>query len=176
MDKLTDELLVKKAKQKNIEGFDELIKRYEKKIYNLAYKMLGSEDDAKDVLQEVFILAFKNINKFEEKSTFSTWIYRIAINACIKKIKEKKTTPLVTDNSEPIETIENAIDKKEIKKIIEKEIESLPDIYKVVFILKEIEGLSTKEIAEKLGISLAATKARLHRARLKLRKKIESYI
>lgn len=182
MKTLSDKTLVKRAKDGDFNAFDELITRYETKVYNLAYKMLGSQEDAKDVLQETFISAFKALDNFKEKSSFSTWIYRIATNASLMKLRAKDSQ-VVSLNNQPttIETIDwseslsDTLDRAELKKVLDDAISSLPELYRVVFVLRDIEGLSNYETAKVLGISIGAVKSRLHRARLYLREKMAKY-
>jgi len=179
----SDKVLVKRAKSGNFHSFDELVSRYETKVYNLAYRMLGSQDDAKDILQETFISAFKALNNFREKSSFSTWIYRIATNACLMKLRTKEprvisidTKPSVAETIDWSENLQGTLDREELKKILDKAISSLPKTHRVVFVLRDIEGLSSSEASKVLNISIAAVKSRLHRARLYLREKISKYL
>ncbi|MFH1784016.1 MAG: sigma-70 family RNA polymerase sigma factor [bacterium] len=186
-----DEALVEKAQKGDHAAFEELVKRYERKIYNLAYKIMGNAEDASDVLQETFITAFRKLSTFRRESNFSTWVYRVAVNVCLmKKRKEKKMKTvsldvpiLYKDKDEikrelsddwaknPLATLEN----KELKETLNEAIKSLPEEYRTVFTLKGVEGLSNNEIAKILKISLPAVKSRLHRARLFLRDKISEY-
>lgn len=182
MTNLSDNTLVKQAKVGNFNAFDELVTRYETKVYNLAYKMLGSEADAKDVLQETFISAFKALDNFKEKSSFSTWIYKIATNAALMKFR-RNSSQIISLNDQPstIETIDwsenlsDVLDREELKKVLDNAIKSLPEMYRAVFVLRDVEGLSNSEAAQVLGISLATVKSRLHRARLYLREKLSKY-
>ncbi|MBI4722282.1 MAG: sigma-70 family RNA polymerase sigma factor [Candidatus Stahlbacteria bacterium] len=180
---LSDKVLVKRAKSGDFHSFDELVSRYETKVYNLAYRMLGSQDDAKDILQETFISAFKALNNFREKASFSTWIYRIATNACLMKFRTKEPRvisidkePLVAETIDWSESLSDTLDREELKKVLDKAISSLPKTHRVVFVLRDIEGLSSSEASKVLNISIAAVKSRLHRARLYLREKLSKYL
>lgn len=145
--------------------------------------MLGSQEDAKDILQETFISAFKALDNFKERSSFSTWIYKIATNACLMKLRAKR--PSVTSlNEQPnaIETIDwseslsDTLDREELRKVLDDTIKSLPEMYRAVFVLRDVDGLSGSETAKVLGITIGAVKSRLHRARLYLREKLSKYL
>ncbi|MCD6423701.1 MAG: RNA polymerase sigma-70 factor [Elusimicrobia bacterium] len=187
--KLKDLGLVSLAKQGDRSAFSELVKRYEKKVYALALRIMQNPEDASDVLQDTFIQVFKKIKDFKEKSRFSTWLYRIAYNECLMR-KRKKQIPTVSIDeplvlasgeelkqeivdwsSNPLATIEN----KELKNKLEEAISKLPGEYRDVVVLKDIEGLSHKEIADMLKISIPNVKTRLHRARMFLRKELSDY-
>ncbi|MFB0562679.1 MAG: RNA polymerase sigma factor [Candidatus Lokiarchaeia archaeon] len=188
---VSDEILVKTSQKGDYPSFEEIVKRYEKKIYNLAYRIMGNKEDASDVLQETFLQAFKKLASFKGKAKFSTWLYRIAVNICLmKKRKRKKMEtvsldiPILTKKEDeikrelrddwsesPLATLEN----EEVKKNLSKAIDSLPEEYKTVFLLRGLNGLSNEEVANVLKISLPAVKSRLHRARLFLRDKLSQY-
>jgi len=188
---VSDEILVKKSQKGDYPSFEELVKRYEKKIYNLAYRIMGNREDASDVLQETFLQAFKKLAGFKGKAKFSTWLYRIAVNICLmRKRKGKKMetvsldVPILTKKEDeikrelrddwsksPLATLEN----KEVKNNLSRAIDSLPEEYRTVFLLRGLNGLSNEEVAEVLKISLPAVKSRLHRARLFLRDRLSQY-
>ncbi|MFC2061779.1 RNA polymerase sigma factor, partial [Elusimicrobiota bacterium] len=164
---------------------------YEKKIYNLAFRITGNKDDASDILQDTFLQIYKKLGTFREESSFSTWIYRIAVNsALMKKRKDKRTSavsldkPLITDkgeelkrqlkddwSSEPIDIIEN----NELKEALDVAVNSLEPKYRLPLVLRDIQGLSNKEVAGILNISLTAVKSRVHRARFFLRNELSRY-
>ncbi|MDH5661904.1 MAG: sigma-70 family RNA polymerase sigma factor [Elusimicrobiota bacterium] len=188
---VSDEILVKKSQKGDYPSFEELVKRYEKKIYNLAYRIMGNKEDASDVLQETFLQAFKKLSGFKGKAKFSTWLYRIAVNICLmrkRKGKRMETVsldiPILTKKEDeikrelrddwsesPLATLEN----EEIKRNLSEAIDSLPEEYKTVFLLRGLNGLSNEEVANVMKISLPAAKSRLHRARLFLRDKLSQY-
>lgn len=187
---ISDEVLVKKSKEGNFLAFEKLIKRYEKKIYNLAYRIMGDQEEASDILQETFLKAFRKISSFKGEANFSTWLYRIAVNLCFMKKRKGKRMKIVsldmpvltnegevkreiTDNwsKNPLTTLEN----RELKKFLDEAINLLPMEYRMVFLLREVEGLSNDEVAKILKLSLSAVKSRLHRARLFLREKLSCY-
>jgi RNA polymerase sigma-70 factor (ECF subfamily) len=188
---VSDEILVKKSQKGDYPSFEELVKRYEKKIYNLAYRIMGNKEDASDVLQETFLQAFKKLAGFKGKAKFSTWLYRIAVNICLMKKRKGKRMetvsldiPILTKKEDeikrelrddwsesPLATLEN----KEVKKTLSEAIDLLPEEYRTVFLLRGLNGLSNEEVAEVLKISLPAVKSRLHRARLFLRDRLSQY-
>jgi RNA polymerase sigma-70 factor, ECF subfamily len=188
---LTDEILVAKSQKGDYSAFEKLVKRYEKKIYNLAYRILGNQEEANDILQETFIQTLRKIKTFRGKSQFSTWLYRIAVNLCLMKKRRDKKMPTISmdmpvrykDEDEikrefaddwaknPLATLEN----KELKETIDVAIKALPVDYRTVFILRDVNGLPNQEVAKMLKISVAAVKSRLHRARLFLRDKLSQY-
>lgn len=195
--KLDDNSLVKLVQKGDTSAFEELIKRYEDKIYSLAYRILHDKEEAYDVLQETAISAFKNINKFKGKSSFSTWIYRIALNFTLMRKRKQKSllkkaqivqpedddklpqfaeiseTQNVTDWSDnPTLNLEN----EELKNLLLNSLNQLPEKYRNVLILKELEGRPVEEVAKILGISTSATKTRLHRGRLYLRWLLDKYV
>ena len=187
--KESDGALVEGSKEGDQTAFAELVKRYESKIYNLAYKMMGNREDAVDVLQEVFLDAYKSLSHFKKEAKFSTWLYRIATNVCLMKLRKRKAKavisldePLLTKEGEQPREIpdwstnpEAVVLNEELKQVMDEAIESLPPAYKSVFVLRDLEGLSNAETGKVLGESVAAVKSRLHRARLFLRERLSHY-
>ena len=175
--------LVKALKRGDPEACACMIKQYAPRVYAIAIRMLNDPDDAEEVLQETFISACKNINKFEERSALGTWLHRIATNAALMHLRKRKHREVSLD--EPIEVRggddiyrevqdwtlapDDHAMNSEVRDVLEKAISELPDTLRTVFILREIEGYSTEETANILGISVSAAKVRLHRARLRLR-------
>lgn len=167
------------------ESFELLVSRYSEKAFNLAYRFTRNQEDAEEVLQDVFVTVYKKIDGFEGKSSFSSWLYRVTVNAGLMKIRKRKQ-----DKSIPMEDIlphienssalkiserENAdifTYRKEVSKAIDDAIQKLPDDYRPVFILRDIDGLTSKEVSKILNLSIPAVKSRLHRSRLMLRKKL----
>jgi len=183
---LTDDELVKKAQENDYESFEELVRRYEKKIYGHTIRMLGNREDAEDVLQETFLNAFRALGSFRGDSSFSTWIYRIATNNALMKIRKSGRT--YTEFEEDIPPPEMMRDRpyswfernpreafleKELVETLNKAVNELPEKYRAIFLLRDVEGFSTQRAAEVLGISESAAKSRLHRARMYLREFLE---
>jgi RNA polymerase sigma-70 factor (ECF subfamily) len=171
------------------EEFARLVEAYSGVIYRLALKMLESPQDAEDVLQETFIKAYRNLSRFDGRSTLSTWLYRIATNEALMLIRRRKHTtvsidePLETDEQEqmPLQIMdwcclpEEEMMSTEAREYMDRAIDDLPYSLRVVFLLRDIEGLSTQETANVLELSDAAVKTRLSRARLRLREMLTEY-
>lgn len=180
--------LVKKAKQGDKKAFAKLVSDYSERIYNLALRILRNREDAEDVLQETFLTVLQKLNTFDGRSNFFTWIYRIATNASLMKLRKKKLVfTELTDNPEMGQRFEDQvfvdwsqdpsmnIQNREIKKIIDQAINELSDIYRTVFILRDIEQLSIRDTSKILNITEENVKIRLRRARLFLRDRISQY-
>jgi RNA polymerase sigma-70 factor (ECF subfamily) len=178
-----EKLLIQKCKNGDIPSFEILIESYQKKVFNIAYRMLSNADDASDVAQEVFLKVFKSIANFKEESSLSTWIYRITTNVCLDEMRRRKKTAVISMNS-TIQLGDGEIDiqiedeslhpdeiveEKELKDEVKKAIESLNDEHKIVIILRDINGLSYDEIANTLQCSLGTVKSRINRARNSLK-------
>ncbi len=187
---LEEEILVKKSKEGDFEAFEELVKLHEKYVYNIAWNMLRNQEDAEEVLQETFIKAYNKLNQFEGKSKFSTWLYRIATNEALMVIRKKNPVQAVSLDEpvddgyrtkirrELIDWKENPHDvylKKELKEKIDYIIFTLPEDYRSVFVLRDIQGFSGEKVSEILSITIPAVKARLHRARLYAREILNDY-
>ena len=168
--------------------FANLVEAFTNPIYRLAINMLGTEEDAEDVLQETFIKVFKNVRDFEERSTLSTWIYRIAVNEALmilRKGKHKAESLDEPDDRDNLEEPKEVIDwccqpektfmSAEVQEQLESAIKLLPEKLRLVFILRDMDDLSIRETAEALNITEMAVKTRLLRARLKLREILSEY-
>ena len=146
-------------------------------------------EDAEEVLQDVFVTVYRKVHGFEGKSAFSSWLYRITVNAAFMKLRKRKQ-----NQSIPVEEISPAMEKNwlekhdrpsnrcdhlamnnELKEVLGSAVQRLPEEYRAVFVLRDIDGLSNKEVGELLGLSIPAVKSRLHRSRLMLRKKLNRY-
>jgi RNA polymerase sigma-70 factor (ECF subfamily) len=175
--------LVTEAKAGNYAAFEELVNRYEKKIYRLGLNITGNPDDAEDVLQETFLKAFQHLPEFREDSRFYTWIVRIGVNEGLMKLRRRRadrTVPIDDQVDEEGAIIpreftdwkpnpEEILAQSEIQTILDNAAQSLPPTFRTVFHLRDVEGLSTAETAELLNLTESAVKARLFRARLQLR-------
>ncbi len=183
-----DSALVERAKAGDKEAFGQLVERHESKVYGLCLKMLGNAEDAEDCLQEVFMKAFEALPRFREEARFSTWVYRIATNACLMRLRKKKlqTVPLdrpmnVGGESLPREVPDWSTDpssdlmNEELNGVLTQHINELRPDNRIVFVLRDIHGLSTDDTASILGLSVPAVKSRLHRARLYLRERLGDY-
>ena len=179
-----EQVLLERSKAGDIAAFEMLIEAYQKKIYNLAYRIIGNYDDAGDLAQEALIRVFKSIASFKEQSSFSTWVYRITTNVCldeIRKRKNKKTLSLdeeihaeegemkrqiMSSDPQPDELAE----KEELRRVVSDAINSLPEDHRLVITLRDIQGLSYDEIALVLNCPEGTVKSRINRARQALKK------
>lgn len=181
-------LLIEKARNGDMESFENLIKQSEKIVYNIAYRMMNHCEDVKDISQEVFIKVYKNLKNFDGKSSFSTWIYRIAVNTCIDEMRKRKGKQTVSIEEESqqedggimkkqisaqTETPEEDYIKKEQQKELLLAVEELSPSHKTVLTLRDLEGFSYSEIAEITETSVGTVKSRLSRAREQLKNKLE---
>ena len=178
-----ESLLVNEAKAGDYSAFEALVNRYEKKIYRLGMNITGNQQDAEDVLQEAFLKAFEHLPDFRADSRFYTWIVRIAVNQALMKLRKRRTSrevPMeasadengdvaVRDYADWKPNPEQQYAKAELEEILQRAANDLPEGFRTVFYLRDVEGLSTEETAEMLNLSIGAVKARLFRARLRLR-------
>jgi len=175
--------LVAQAKAGDQNAFAELVNRYERKIYRLAKNITRNDEDAEDVLQDAFLKAYTHLDSFKGDSKFYTWIVRIAVNEALMRLRKRKNDRSVPLD-EPVdlgeETVQREIavwednpeqqySQEEWRRILDEAIDTLKPDFRTVFVLRDIEELSTEETAETLGISVPAVKSRLLRARLALR-------
>lgn len=186
----SDELLIKKSVEGEDESFEELVKRYESRVYNLIYQMVENKDDTEELLQETFIKVYRFLFQFKQKAKFITWIYRIATNLCLQKLKERKNAKCISLDvllETEINFSHNNITNwssnpeaillhKELIEFIEKAIAKLPQRLKISFILRNIEGFSNKEVAQILKSPIGTIKSDIHRTRLYLRQRLNSYL
>lgn len=170
-------------------AFSELANRYSRNIFRLASHITQSQEDAEDVLQETFLNAYEHLNDFQGNSKFYTWLVRIGVNQALMKLRKRKSDRTVSldqgfDTGEEVvareiaawdENPEQRYSREEIREILERAIESLPEIFRTVFVLRDIEELSTEETAAALDLSIPAVKSRLLRARLQLRDKLTRF-
>ena len=181
-----DERLIALTRRGQHAAFETLFSRYHSRLLSFCRHMLGSREDAEDVLQEAFLKAYEHLGNFQGNSKFYTWIVRIAVNEALMKLRKRRgdrTVPL----DEPVDTGEEMVQREiavwednpeqhysreEIQEILDQAIETLKPDFRTVFTLRDIEELSTEETAEALGISIPAVKSRLLRARLALREKL----
>ena len=182
--------LITRSQSGDTASFTELVNRNEKKIYTLAYHLLNNREDAEDILQETFLRAYNNLARFRGDASFSTWLHRITTNLVISRFRKKKLKtesldePIIIDH-EKIKQREIAdwsgipdriLLKKELNETIDTAIAELPLEYRTVITLRDIEGLSNEEVGIVLGLSVAAVKSRVHRARLFVREKLDAYL
>lgn len=187
MTRETEMQIIQRVLDGHTDDFEALVHENQKKIYNLALKMVGNKEDAWDISQETFIKAFKALRSFRGDSSFSVWIYRLASNLCIdfmRKEKKNRAIPLVYINEAEEEKEleisdvsmepEALYERAELRRAIEEGLEALPDDHRQVLILREINGLSYTEIAQVLNLEIGTVKSRIFRARSNLAKYLQS--
>src|SRR5580692_5460812 len=186
---IDESTLVAQAREGDTRAFGELVRRYEGKIFRLAQHVTQNREDAEDVLQETFMKAYEHLDQFQGNSKFYTWIVRIAVNQALMKLRRRKTDKSVSldetiDTGEDTmireiaawdEDPEQRFSRDELGGILDTAVKSLEPPYRSVFVLRDIDELSTEETAEALGLSIPAVKSRLLRARLQLREKLTRY-
>ncbi len=179
--------LVAKARTGDARAFSELVHKYERKIYRLARHITNSDEDAEDVLQEAFLKAYEHLDRFQGNSKFYTWIVRIAVNEALMKLRKRKSDRTVSLDEPPTEGVEDPVVREiavwegnpeqrysqdELRTILDSAIQNLKPAFRTVFLLRDVDELSTEETAEALGLSIPAVKSRLLRARLELRERL----
>ena len=168
---LDDSELVQLVKTGEAEPFDELVRRHSVKIHDLCYKILRNYDDASDMAQETFIKAYRKINKFDGRSQFSTWLYRIAVNNCLNYIKKRRPTEEIYDEmmsggkDDPVERYRS----KKLREIIYEAVAKLPTVQRAVFTLRTLEDMSYQEVSEILKKPISTIKVNHHLAVKNLR-------
>jgi len=187
---ITDELaLVQAAKRGDLEAFSQLVNQYDRNVFRIAQHITHNEEDAQDVVQDAFLKAYQNLEQFQGNSKFYTWLVRIAVNEALMKLRKRRTDRTVSLD-EDVETEDGAMPREvadwspnpeqlygqsELGDILKKTVQGLPPGFRTVFVLRDVEGLSTEETAEMLGLSVPAVKSRLLRARLQLRERLARY-
>ena len=187
-DSRDDVALVHAAKQGDMAAFEELVKRHTAMIFRVAMHIMNSHEDAEEIVQDAFLKAFQHLHTFEERARFSTWLTRIAVNAALMKLRKLRRATTVSMDQEMEEggtladkvadwkpNPEQLYGRGELREILQRALASLPHAYRVVFLLRDVEGMPVAEIAETLGLSIPNVKARLFRARLKLRERLSEH-
>jgi len=180
----TDEELVARAKGGDLDSFNQLILRWERPIYALAYRVIGREEDARDVCQETFLRAFRALPGFKGQAKFSSWLYRIALNLCRDWIRRQRRAPTVqlaegVDPAElaseqgPVESIEDLVARREMSLVVEEAMALLPEEQRTAIVLKEYHGMTFQEIADLQGCPLSTVKTRLYQGLSVLRRHLE---
>jgi RNA polymerase sigma-70 factor, ECF subfamily len=179
----TDEELVARSKTGDIDSFNQLVKRWERPIFALAYRTLGREEDARDVTQETFLRAFRALSGFKGDAKFSSWLYRIALNLCRDWIRKERRTPVVAApegveieelvaERGPVESVEELAARAELSREVAKAMQHLPPEQRQAIILKEYHGLTFQEIADLMKCPLSTVKTRVYQGLSTLRKQL----
>jgi RNA polymerase sigma-70 factor, ECF subfamily len=184
-----DVALVERVRGGDVSAYDELVRKYERQIFRIAQRITQNREDAEDVTQDAFVKGFEKLDQFQGNSKFYTWLVRIAVNESLMRLRKRRTGRMVSID-EDVETEEGSVPRDladwapdpeqnysqaELHQILEKTIKGLPPGFRVVFELRDVQGLSTEETAEALGLSIPAVKSRLLRARLQLRERLTRY-
>ncbi len=184
-----DVALVAKVRAGDIAAYDTLVRKYERQIFRIAQHITQNREDAEDVMQDAFLKAYEKLDQFQGNSKFYTWLVRIAVNESLMRLRKRRTGKLVSMD-EDVTTEEGSVPRdfadwapnpeqnytqSELAEILKKTIQGLPQGFRVVFVLRDVDGLSTEETAETLGLSVPAVKSRLLRARLQLRERLTRY-
>jgi RNA polymerase sigma-70 factor (ECF subfamily) len=187
---ISDELrLVRAAKAGDLGAFEQLVRRYDRNVFRIAQHITQNREDAEDVVQDAFLKAYENLQNFQEQSKFYTWLVRIAVNEALMRLRRRRPERMVSLDEE-VKTDEDSMPREvadwspnpeqlytqsELRDILGKTIQGLPSSFRTVFVLRDVEGLSTEETAEALDLSIPAVKSRLLRARLQLRERLNKY-
>ncbi len=187
-----DDRIIEGLKSRDEQAVMDLIDKYQGRIYNLAISILRNEGDAEEITQDVFMTVYQKIDSFKGDSAFFSWVYRICVNACLMRLRNRKRTDAVSiEDFMPVFTeegrhaseigdwsreVERRVLNRELGEVLRKFIAELSDKYRVVLVLSDVEGLSNEETANILGLSIPAVKSRLHRARLYLRERLDQYL
>lgn len=179
---MNEKELIKTAKAGNKKALAELVRKYEKTVYNFAFKISRDPYKAENIMQETFLSMIKSLHQFDGKSKLSTWLYRIAVNHYLMEFRKKKHNFVSIDSADDFindrKVIDwnsipyNSVENDELRKILDNAIGKLSPDYRIVFLLRDVEELSTKETGKITGLTSAAVKSRLHRARAFLRNEI----
>jgi RNA polymerase sigma-70 factor (ECF subfamily) len=181
--------LVHAAKAGDVSAFESLVKKYDRNVFRIANHITHNREDAEDVVQDAFLKAYENLEQFQGQSKFYTWLVRIAVNEALMKLRKRRPERTVSLD-EDVKTEEDSLPREvadwspnpeqqysqaELKDILTRTIQGLPPGFRTVFVLRDVEGLSTEETAEALDLSIPAVKSRLLRARLQLRDRLSRF-
>jgi RNA polymerase sigma-70 factor, ECF subfamily len=180
----SDEELVARSMGGDLDSFNQLVLRWERPIYALAYRVIGREEDARDVAQETFLRAFRALNGFKGQAKFSSWLYRITLNLCRDWIRKERRTPVsqapegvdiieLAGEGAPTDTIEQLVGRNQLSRAVSKAMASLPEEQRTAIILKEYHGLTFQEIADMLDCPLSTVKTRLYQGLSVVRRQLE---
>lgn len=184
----TDAELVNGVIAREESCFEELLERYGSKVLNLAMRITRNQEDSEEILQDVFITVFTKIGSFEHKAQFSSWLYRVTMNSSFMKIRarNRRRTVSVEDiepsirqnwvgNRTELFDIDSMSSRHELREAIQSAVENLPEEYRAIFVLRDIDGLSNEAVSQVLQLSVPAVKSRLHRSRLLMREQLKSH-
>lgn len=187
---LTDDELIALVKQGRDEAFTHLVQRYQHKVYSLVYRVMQIPEETEDMAQDVFVTIYRTLHQFRHDCSFSTWIYRIAINLCKNRLKylQRRNFHRAQDIAETSEKNiqsphplafadpEQQLMGRELEKIVQRELAGLEEDFRIVLVLRDLEHLSYEDIVDITGLALGTVKSRIHRARTTLKKRMEPYL
>ncbi|HLL74303.1 MAG TPA: sigma-70 family RNA polymerase sigma factor [Pyrinomonadaceae bacterium] len=181
----SDEMLVERAVSGDAEAFGEVVRRWERRIYALAYGILGREDEARDAAQETFVAAYRNLANFRGEAKVSSWLHRIAVNQCVtrrRRARVRGESSLEAEQEDgraqfasAVESPTHAAESRERAEAVRRAVAALPQELREVVVLKEFEGLTFQEIADALDVPLSTVKSRLYTALRQLRMRLEKF-
>jgi len=167
-----DAELVGRARGGDVEAFAELVRRYERRVGAVLYRLLDDPRDVEEAVQDVFVQAWRNLDRFRGESALFTWLYRIAVNEALMGRRRKRPA------LDPLEDAPGRAQDEpdvELRAFLVTQLRALPFEYRAPLVLRDVEGFSNQEVAEVLGLSLAAAKSRIHRARMQIRAELEAW-
>jgi RNA polymerase sigma-70 factor, ECF subfamily len=181
---LTDDELVARSRGGDVESFNQLILRWERPIFALAYRVIGREEEARDVCQEAFLRAYRALPGFKGEAKFSSWLYRITLNLCRDWIRKQRRQPVaqlpedadideIAASVGPVESIEDLVARRELSAVVEDAMTRLPEEQRTAIVLKEYHGMTFQEIADLQGCPLSTVKTRLYQGLSVLRRELE---
>ena len=181
---MSDEELVDRSRGGDLDSFNQLVLRWERPIYALAYRVIGREEDARDVAQETFLRAFRALSGFKGQAKFSSWLYRITLNLCRDWIRRERRTPIaqtpegvdlveLAGEAVDTETVDELVSRKELGRAVAKAMALLPEEQRTAIIMKEYHGLTFQEIADLLDCPLSTVKTRLYQGLTVLRRQLQ---
>ena len=188
-DPTSDLLLVERVRGGDVGAYEELVRMYDRRVFRIAQHITQNREDAEDVVQDAFLKAYQNLDRFQGNSKFYTWLVRIAVNEALMKLRKRRNSRMVSMDDD-VETDEGSMPREfadwspnpeqlygqdETAEILRKTIQGLPPTFRTVFVLRDVEGLSTEETAQMLELSVPAVKSRLLRARLQLRERLAKF-
>lgn len=183
---VSDSFLLQRFASGDLGAFEELVHRYSSRIFGLAYRLTRNVEDAQEVHQDVFVTVYRKIRDFQGKSAFSSWLYRVAVNTALMRLRKRRASRDVSVEDIGADYVEQAllrasfkdttvdrhVEQNRLSRMLESAIGRLPAEYRPVFVLRDIDGLSAREVGKILEISIPAVKSRLHRSRMMLRRRL----
>ncbi|MBD0338217.1 MAG: sigma-70 family RNA polymerase sigma factor [Thermoleophilia bacterium] len=180
---MDDAALLASARDGNVDAFAELVRRYEHRVRAVLFRLLDDDRDVEEATQDAFVQAWRNLDRFRGDAAVFTWLYRIAVNEALARLRRKKLATTDLDElaetahaaADPAEAPEQAAEARELRAFVAGSIRKLPPDYRAPLVLRDVVGLSNQEVADVLELSLAAAKSRIHRARMQIRVELERW-